>query len=307
MSALNQFSNQEQTQPRPYPVEYREPTKSEAIGALAQALAKAQGEITNALKDKDNPFFKSTYADLASVWDACREPLSKNGLSVTQTLGTDQSGRIALTTLLMHSSGEWISSVVPIIPVKQDPQSVGSAITYMRRFSLSALVGVAPSEKPTEDDLDEDDDGNAASGRAQNPGPRIAPTGPSPIKPKADIAPPQKPQMPGPSPDQLRRLFAIAKSAGLATKDDLKDWIRAHFHFTEFSLTQLNPQQYQAICEELEVFASESNDSDETFVQAELAPAPETTEAIKVPHPNAVPEPQLPTDDKNQWFKNRKV
>lgn len=131
--------------------------KSESIGKLAEALAKAQGEMENAAKDKDNPFFKSSYADLASVWDACREPLSKNGLAVTQSLNVLE-GRTVLTSLLMHSSGEWISSEMPIVPVKNDPQGIGSAITYFRRFALSALVGVAAAEV--------DDDGNAASDKS---------------------------------------------------------------------------------------------------------------------------------------------
>ncbi len=138
--------------------------KSETIGALAAALAKAQGEMQNAAKDKDNPFYKSTYADLASIWDACRIPLSKNGLCVAQSLEVID-GKTLLVTELMHTSGEWIDSHMLIQPVKNDPQGMGSAITYGRRFALSALVGIAPAEKPTEDDCDDDDDGNAASGK----------------------------------------------------------------------------------------------------------------------------------------------
>lgn len=137
---------------------------SETLGKLAEALAKAQGEMENAAKDKDNPFFKSSYADLASIWDACRVPLSKNGLSVVQSLGY-QEGKMILTSKLIHASGEWIDSQILVQSVKQDPQSIGSAITYFRRFSLAALVGIAPAEKPTESDIDDDDDGNGASGR----------------------------------------------------------------------------------------------------------------------------------------------
>lgn len=152
--------------------------ESATIGALAAALAKAQGEMRNAEKDKANPFFKSTYADLASIWDACREPLSKNGLSVVQSLGQTEKGQSKLTTKLMHSSGEWIDSEVIVVPQKQDPQSIGSAITYFRRFALAAIVGIAPAEKPTEADIDDDDDGNAASGKHAPPPPR------SPVRPK---------------------------------------------------------------------------------------------------------------------------
>jgi hypothetical protein len=128
--------------------------QSENINELATALAKAQAEMTPAIKDCSNPFFKSKYADLTSVWTACRDPLTKHGLSVAQTM-SEQEGRILLRTLLLHASGQWISSVMPVVSQKPDAQSLGAAITYMRRFSLSAIVGICP----------EDDDGNTASGK----------------------------------------------------------------------------------------------------------------------------------------------
>jgi hypothetical protein len=126
--------------------------QSEQINELAAALAKAQSEIQPAIKDSTNPFFKSKYADLSSVWSACKTPLTKNGLSVLQTM-EPRDGQLTLVTTLAHSSGQWIRSFLPIISQKQDAQSIGSAITYMRRYSLAALVGVT---------TDEDDDGNAA-------------------------------------------------------------------------------------------------------------------------------------------------
>lgn len=129
--------------------------KSETIGELAKALAKAQGAMVGAVKDQANPFFKSKYADLASVWDACRKPLADNGLSVVQTeeFFFDNPDLVCVSTILMHESGEWIRGILAVKPVKSDPQAVGSAITYLRRYSLQSMVGVAP----------EDDDGNAAS------------------------------------------------------------------------------------------------------------------------------------------------
>jgi hypothetical protein len=131
---------------------------SDAIGELLGALAKAQGKISNALKDKKNPFFKSNYADLASVWDACREPLSANGIAVIQTMeGPKQD--MFLVTWLGHASGQWIKSKIPLMNAKQDPQSLGSAITYARRYALSAMVGVC---------ADDDDDGEAATAPARN-------------------------------------------------------------------------------------------------------------------------------------------
>jgi hypothetical protein len=133
--------------------------KSETIGKLAEALSKAQGMMKGAIKDSQNPFFKQSYADLSSVWEACREPLSKNGLSVTQTTRTGDGGEPVIITTLLHLSGEWVSGELQMKPVRTDPQSVGSAITYGRRYALSAIVGIAP----------EDDDGETAQGRSKEP------------------------------------------------------------------------------------------------------------------------------------------
>lgn len=127
--------------------------RSETIGKLAEALAKAQGAIESAKKDTKNDFYKSKYADLSSVWDACRKQLSENGLAIAQTSCGDEPDKVVIETLLTHSSGEWIKGKLCMRPVKSDPQGIGSCITYARRYSLAAMVGVAP----------EDDDGNAAS------------------------------------------------------------------------------------------------------------------------------------------------
>lgn len=133
--------------------------QSDNINELISALAKAQGRIVTAKKDKQNPFFKSSYADLSSVWDACRSALSDNGIAVIQAVQTHE-GRMELVTTLAHASGQWMKSHMPVNPVKADPQSIGSALTYCRRYALSAMVGVSASE--------EDDDGNAANGRYDN-------------------------------------------------------------------------------------------------------------------------------------------
>lgn len=132
--------------------------QSAEIGELAAALSVAQGEITGALKDSANPFFKSKYADLASVWDACRASLSKNGLAVIQVAGTDDKGAAVITTTLAHKSGQWIRGSIALMPVKSDPQGMGSALTYARRYALAAMVGVAQV----------DDDANAASGKVSH-------------------------------------------------------------------------------------------------------------------------------------------
>lgn len=127
--------------------------QSENINELAAALCKAQGEMTPAIKDSKNPFFKSSYADLSSIWSCCKEPLSKNGLAVMQTMDFKDNQNVLITTLA-HASGQWVRSCLPILNEKNNAQGMGSAITYMRRYALSAIVGVI---------CDEDDDGQGAS------------------------------------------------------------------------------------------------------------------------------------------------
>lgn len=128
--------------------------QSEQINELAAALSKAQASITGALKDSANPFFKSKYADLASCWDACRKQLTDNGLSVIQT--TDiVADTVVVRTTLAHSSGQWISGILPVKAKDDGPQAQGSGITYARRYALAAMVGLAQI----------DDDAEAAQGR----------------------------------------------------------------------------------------------------------------------------------------------
>lgn len=126
--------------------------QSEQINELATALAKAQGQISPAIKDSSNPFFKSKYADLSSVWNACKDPLSTNGLAVLQTMDY-RDNQLFLVTTLAHSSGQWMRSSIPIVTEKNNAQGIGAAITYMRRYALSAMVGIT---------CDDDDDGNAS-------------------------------------------------------------------------------------------------------------------------------------------------
>jgi len=156
---------------------------SESIAALAGALAKAQLQIEPASKNATNPHFRSHYADLASIWDACRGPLNTNGLSIVQFPCDGDVGRTGLCTMLLHSSGEYISEVVTTRSQKDDPQGLGSALTYLRRYALAAVVGVTATE---------DDDGNAAStpanARVAAPAPR--PYIPPPVSPPAVNAPP---------------------------------------------------------------------------------------------------------------------
>ena len=129
--------------------------QSESIANLAKALSIVQGKLTYAKKDSKNPFFKSNYADLESVWDACRDLLSSNGLAISQFPGlySELDKSMSLITILAHESGEWINQEMSVPVSKVDPQGAGSALTYMRRYALAAVVGVVQA----------DDDGNAAS------------------------------------------------------------------------------------------------------------------------------------------------
>lgn len=128
--------------------------KSESIGNLSKALTAVQAALKPAVKDSNNPFFKSKYADLNSVWDSCRQLLADNGLSVIQGNSVGLDNTVIVETILAHESGEWIQSELSLPLAKHDPQGVGSAVTYGRRYGLAAAVGIV---------ADVDDDGNAAS------------------------------------------------------------------------------------------------------------------------------------------------
>lgn len=126
---------------------------SETIKDLAAALAKAQASMGGARKDRNNPAFKSKYADLSSVAEAIDAAIEPHGLSYIQA-SHDRENAAAIETIILHASGQWLSCGVVSVPVtKHDAHGFGSALTYARRYSLSAAFGVVP----------EDDDGNAAA------------------------------------------------------------------------------------------------------------------------------------------------
>jgi len=149
-------------------------TTSDQINEIAGALAKAQGEMGGAMKDASNPFFKSKYADLASVRDAVQGPFAKHGIAYVQSPST-QGSVVSVITLLAHTSGQWMRGELSCTAKDDSPQAVGSAITYLRRYALQSFAGVTP----------EDDDGEAAQGRkngqAQQPA-RQANVAPMPPK-----------------------------------------------------------------------------------------------------------------------------
>lgn len=145
--------------------------QTENINELVSALSKAQSKMKPATFNRINPHFKNRYADFTSCMDACRIPLSDNGLSIMQYCETIND-KLTLVTMLAHVSGQWIKSHFPLNPIKMDSQSIGSAMTYAKRYSLSAMLGIVSDEE-------EDDDGEAAHGRGRS----ALQAKPSPVKP----------------------------------------------------------------------------------------------------------------------------
>ncbi len=187
--------------------------QSPEINLLAEALAKAQGAIKNPTKNKEvsvrtktGGTYKFQYADLTAIIDAIKKPLSDNGIGYIQVLGLAETGKYQLTTALVHGSGQWIRSVTPLLVEEGGNQQFGSALTFMKRYALAALVGVS---------ADSDDDANMADGN------------------QADIVDrPRKPKEPAPSPLKTAPEIAdeaIAKEAytvpGLAGEDGGPDWL----------------------------------------------------------------------------------
>ena len=130
--------------------------KSDSISELSKALAKFQAEVKQPLKDKNNPFFKSKYVPLENVVEAITQEAPNHGLSFVQWALNDEQGRVGVATMLMHESGEWIEfDSVHMKADKETAQGAGALITYLKRYSLSAVFGITS---------DQDDDGNSASG-----------------------------------------------------------------------------------------------------------------------------------------------
>ena len=139
--------------------------QSESINEISAALAKAQASMKAAVFNKTNPHFKNKYADLAAVLDAIRKPLSDNGLAVTQT-SEMRNGTFCLVTRLCHSSGQWIAGEYPL-PAQATPQQLGSALTYARRYSLSAIACIAADEDDAAEGAEKDK--QVATMKRENP------------------------------------------------------------------------------------------------------------------------------------------
>lgn len=210
---------------------------SNTIEALAKSLAEAQKEIKPAKKDATNPFFKSGYSTLESVHDACLPALNKHEIAVTQTTRVE-GGTILLETTLIHSSGQWISSTYPVVPMKNDPQSMGSAMSYARRYSLAAIAGVVSS----------DDDGESARAR-QHP----SNTTPKPKESKSEPVNHASGNI-KPSEAQVKRLFAIAHKHKW-NNDDVKEYLMDKLGIE--STSELTWLQYNSMVSYIEAFPKE--------------------------------------------------
>ena len=157
--------------------------RSETLVELIKAMSAFQGAMTSVPKGRENPFYSSRYADLDSIWEVCRKPLRENGLTLIQTT-TEENEALYLDTTLAHISGEYITSRYPITPMRQvknagwelsnDPQAIGSAITYARRYAMSAILGIS---------AEDDDDGE----RSMNRNAKAAPRGNTESTPESDL------------------------------------------------------------------------------------------------------------------------
>lgn len=156
--------------------------KSQTIAEIAKALSSFQGKITAIKADAENPHFKFKYADLASIWEGVRKPLTDCGLSLTQHPETEGQ-TVTVRTMLLHLSGEYLESSLSMQAVNTTPQAVGSAITYARRYAMSAMLGISSEE---------DDDGEAGThGKSSRTDihPQIQKPTPQKVTPKQEAAP----------------------------------------------------------------------------------------------------------------------
>lgn len=214
--------------------------RSETITKLAEALVKFNSEVSKIAKDADNPFFKNNYATLDTIIDEVRPILFKNGLSIMQVPSGDGQN-VTLKTLLLHSSGEWLESdELTMKPVKNDPQAVGSCITYARRYSLAAFLSLNTGE---------DDDGNGATyGKDGKPNPK-GNSGQAPRKPQgsgngAGNGKASEKQM-----KMIHAKIAHVAAVSKAEKQTVEDTLKSQLGVS--SLTEMSPQNASKAIETL--------------------------------------------------------
>jgi hypothetical protein len=209
---------------------------SASIAALAKALVAAQGELDNVAKDATNPHFRSTYASLPAILDTIRPVLAKNKLAVVQFPIDDEKdvGRVGVETVLIHESGEWVSQTYSVRLQKDDPQGAGSGITYTRRYALCAVLAIGQ----------EDDDGEAGSGRAAPPQRTGHYEERRPQAPRAEAPRPAASASKAITSAQVTRLWAIAygdgERAGLS-REQVESEVRAIVEKAGFTSTKELP------------------------------------------------------------------
>lgn len=207
--------------------------QSEAIDMLATALSKAQATMESAAKNKRNPHFNSRYADLASIIEAVRKPLTDNGLAFTQTIVLFPDLGLFLETTLLHTSGQWLRSEYPL--AQGTPQQTGSSLTYARRYSLSSIAGIA---------ADEDDDGAAATqsnggGRPQRKREEVTPLKAGDIAPHAFTVP----KLPDGTGDDWRS-YAVELVTVIRASGEQSAWLEAN-KATLASMRKAAPDQHK--------------------------------------------------------------
>ncbi len=215
--------------------------KSESIKEIAMAMAKFQAEIKNPTNSANNPFFKSKYAPLNEILNDVRPLLSKYGLSVLQMpSGDDQE--VHITTLLMHESGEWIESCpLKMKPAKNDPQGIGSAITYGRRYALAAILGISSED---------DDDGNVATHGKPEPTKSESTQRPQ-AAPQSSDKPKQAPANGNKASDaQVKAIWAIGKKANVS-----EDYIKAEYGVE--SIKDLTKDQASQLITDMQKFVND--------------------------------------------------
>jgi len=211
--------------------------KSDSIIKLAKAIIAAQSEIKVVEKEAVNPFFKSKYADLPAIFKEYQRVFLKHGVAVIQVVEG-----LGLRTTILHDSGEWMSGLATLNPVKNDPQGLGSAITYMRRYALAAICGIVSSE--------DDDDGNAGTGQgrheqAKNPA-MGHPEASKATQTQAAMAPKDAKPLPGCiSEAQAKRFFAIYRFHG-KTDEESKDYLKKNYGIDHSN--EIKKEDYESLC-----------------------------------------------------------
>lgn len=214
-----------------------EQMQSAEIGELAKALAAVQGELTPAPKNAKNPGLGNKYADLQSCISTLQAVLPKNGLAFTQTILPAEENTVSVATMLMHQSGQWVRGICTLPTVGNRgvnaAQAAGSAITYARRYGLSAIVGLV---------ADDDDDGNAAApSRKQEQAVQRA------VREEARSSNPEHPDK-----KQLAAMFAALRSIGVTEKEACMTEVQAIIGRSIQSSLELTRDEYQKVMRELE-------------------------------------------------------